>query len=425
MQKKLKLLLASNLLVGNVLAGGLSALTGNTSTTVLPQGIRNFTYKGVYGAANDRFNGAGQVKGVGDGFNSVVTFKDLVENEETANDQASAEAKVKGLAGVLGYTPESIMGQAIGETRGTVNVEVNAHVPVFAYGITKNWTTAIVVPVVQRKYSVDVGSKANGLFQEAANEFTKDGQATANKGAEIKEKFENAIVNKLEDNGYEPLSNGNFTDLGDIQIRNKIQLSREKYVGLAMEAAVTLPTGKQANVNKKVDIGSGDRQTDVSLGFNSDFFVTSDITLSSGVFYTAQLSDHLATRVPEEVDSTVSPDIDYDTRRNLGDIMGVQAGASYQIMTTVTLSAGYAFQYKEKDEYYGNKVQSFRYKWLAENSRQNMQSANVGIAFSTVPLFRQKKFALPMEAAIGYATVLSGKNVVKDPVTTFDLRVFF
>ena len=62
---------------------------------------------------------------------------------------------------------------------------------------------------------------------------------------------------------------------------------------------VTAPTGKDQDVNKIVDVASGDDQTDLGVGLFVDYFVTPEFTLSGTLGYTSQLADKNPERIPE------------------------------------------------------------------------------------------------------------------------------
>ena len=86
---------------------------------------------------------------------------------------------------------------------------------------------------------------------------------------------------------------------------------------------------------------------------------------------------------------------------------------------------GLSYQHKGKDKYSGNKYSSARYDYLEVDTEQIMHSYIAGFGFSTIPLFKQKKFKVPLQANLYYTSVYQGKNVLKDDIVTFEMALFF
>ena len=416
-QRKLILATLSLGIATPILAGGLMAPFSLPSAKVLPKGVRNITYKGIYLQGNNKFSNSGQKVALGDSFNSDLTFQDLVENESTESAQASAAALIQS----LGYD----LNQGIGGSTGKLNVAVNTHTPIIAYGISKKLTGAIAIPIISSKTSVDVGSVSNNTFQGAIDKATLSGYGNISKAAEIQKKYANATNNKISDYGYKPLENESKTELGDVKLVAKYQLVNKPLYRLSLDGTTTLPTGREKDVNKVVDVASGDGQSDIGLGLSGDFHLSSKFTLSAAASYTAQLKDSEELRIPIKEDSQLSPDIDPNVRRNLGDIIATHAGGSVSIFEALSFGTAYSYQRKSADSYEGTLYSSERYGWLSKNSKQEMHSILASISYDTISAYRKKKFAIPMEATLNYSHVLQGKNVISDPVTTFDLKIYF
>ena len=85
----------------------------------------------------------------------------------------------------------------------------------------------------------------------------------------------------------------------------------------------------------------------------------------------------------------------------------------------------YGVSYKERDKYTGTLFPQHRYDWLAIETEQYMQTAQLGLTFSTVPLYKAKRFAVPFQLALNHTRVPAGKNVGKDPVTVLQFHGYF
>lgn len=399
----------------SVMAGNISIPVAFDSAKVLPKGVRNIRYNNVMAEANQKYNEYGSSVGVGDAFNVSVSYDKLIDGKDTALEK-----------GILqGYLQRhgKDLGAEAGETTGVVNVEVDAQVPVFAWGITRKWTAAIVVPVVESKTNVDTGFLAGAEIQSIANQLVSEGKGF--KAQEVQQKTNNAINDSVAKNGYKPLADEQKDMLGDIRLINKVQLSNKKDYALSLTNSIVLPTGEEADIDKVVDVGAGDGQFDIEAGINLDLNFTSRLTVSARASYTWQIADTTAKRVPEKVDTTVTPDVDYQVRRDLGDIIYTSLGANYLMDSGIQIRGQYSFQYKEGDVYSGDKYEAYRYDWMGQKTSQRLHAAQLGIGYSTIPAFKRKEFALPLELNLSLGTPLSGKNVTNDTTVAAEVAVFF
>ena len=78
---------------------------------------------------------------------------------------------------------------------------------------------------------------------------------------------------------------------------------------------------------------------------------------------------------------------------------------------------------QNKDIYRGSKFSQERYEWmsnLGQAPEQSMQSLLIQADFSTIPLFKEKKFPVPLKLTLNHSLILDGKNVSKDPRSSLD-----
>lgn len=385
------------------------------SAQVLPKGIRNIQYNGILAGANDKYSDEGASVNVGYKLNRELTWRDLLSTEE----DTYKKSEVVGGLRYLNQGLDTIAGRA----SGVVNVALDVHVPVLAVGVTRKLTTAIAVPIVNYHTHVDTGSVAYSNLNSVADFYTRDGEGDTVTEAETK--FLNAVNEKLAQYNYRPIKNKKATVLADIKLVNKYQLSKKRDYAIALLNTIVLPTGQTKDVNTLIDISPGDGQPDVGFGAIVDYYASPSWTLSWSVNYTAQLSDHQALRIPERPDTKLTPDIDFYTDRDLGDKMSMFLAAQYNPLETLSLGLGIGLAYKERDKYTGNRFSQQRYDWLAIETEQNMQSAQVGLTFSTIPLYRAKRFPVPFKVSLNHTRIPSGKNVVQDPITTLQFHGYF
>ena len=399
----------------SVMAGNLSVPFSFDNAKVLPKGVRNLRYNNVMAEANNKYDEFGNSIGVGNAFNVGVSYNKLIDGKDTALEKGI-------LQGYLQRHGKDLNAVA-GETTGVVNVEVDAQVPVFAMGITRKWTAAIVIPIVESSTNVDTGFLAGSEIQSIASQLVNEGKTF--KAQEVQQKTNNAIIDSVAKNGYKPLGDEQKDMLGDIRLVNKVQLKNKKDYAISITNAIVLPTGEEADIDKVVDVGAGDGQFDLQAGINVDLHMTDKMTLSARASYTWQVSDTTAKRIPEKVDSTITPDVDSQVRRDLGDIIYTSLGANYLTDNGLQLRGQYSFQYKEGDIYTGEKYESYRYDWMGQNTAQRLHAAQLGLGYSTIPAFKRREFSVPLELNFTLGTPLAGKNVTNDTTVAAELAVFF
>jgi hypothetical protein len=404
------------LLASAAQAGNLSTPIAFDSAAVLPQGVRNVRINGVAAGANDKFNATGETVGTGDALNVDVSYYKLIDGKDTAVEKGIMQ-------GFLASQGQDLNSSA-GQTTGVVNVEVNAVVPIIAYGVTKDWTAALVVPFVNSRTSVDTAFASSSSLAGVAGALQAGGKAF--KADEVNVKTQAAIADKVVKKGYDPLLEYEEKNMmGDIRLVNKYLLKKNEMFATAMTFDATLPTGDEVDVNKAIDVPAGDGQLDLGVGLNYELFVNRQITLVGRTAYTAQLPTRKARRIREEQNSSLSKDIDPNTKMDLGDIFYQALGGRYMTSFGLNFKGQYTFQYKMADKYSGDMYAAERYEWMGQDTDQIMHSATIGIGYSTIPLFKRKQFPVPLEFNAALSKPITGRNVTKDTVGVLETALYF
>ena len=385
---------------------------------VLPSGVRKVSYNYMMGSANNKFSSTGSVVGMGNSMNSNVSYQQIVRSRETAAEQGVLEGYLSSLGNDLN--------ESVGRSTGEVNVELDVQVPIFAWGMTPKWTSALVMPIITAKTHVSTGFVASSSFQSFADSLRDSGQSL--KAESIKQSTDDVISNKNDQYGYKPLAEsiGNHqTSLGDMRWVNKYQLSKQTNYTVALLHELALPTGRTSDINRLVDVPTGDGQFDLGLGLVGQYYWEDRFTFWSRINYTWQAPDQVAARVPETASSSISKSLDGQISRDLGDSFYTSLGSSFQAHRDVKLQAQYTFQYKQEDQHKGEKYQAFRYRWLGQNTEQQLHSIQLGLNYSTIGLFKAKKFPVPLDFNLISGIPLRGKNVIKDTSIVAEASVFF
>lgn len=396
-------------------SGSLFAPFSVDSAGVMPKGVRNVRVLGFTTELDDKFNGAGGVIPLGDAFNQTVTWGKLVDAQPPGFDRG----QFKGGLESLGTDLES----AVGIAQGLVNARVTVTSPVLAYGVSEKFTLGLAVPVYYTNVNVSTGWTANESFQAKLDELSQKGYF--NKVLSVEQKLMNVVNAKIAANGYKPLANESRHEIGDLTLAGKYLLYKSDDLAAVLSPKLVLPTGRTADIDRVVDIAPGDGQLDVGLGATLEYTAAPRVALTSSVSYLHQLPTTKAKRVPYSSDENLTPDVDDNVFEKLGDQASLGLGAKFKLHELLTFGTGYSLQYKQADLYSGSKYSGARYDYMEEDTEQLMHAAIAGLNFSTIPLFRAGKFAAPLEASLNFASVISGRNVNKINLTSFELAAYF
>lgn len=391
------------------------------SAAVLPPKIRNIRFMNARIDGINKFDNGGNVVAVGNSLNKTITFADSIKGKDNIYDRAS----LRGILKDSNIDPDS----NIGDTTGMVNIAVNARVPVVAYGLNKKTTVAVAIPYVVSNISVATGYVADQdkNLENMVQNVLQDKRRTQHKSFKVQADTLNAIRKKLADNNYKQLSEseGEQSRLGDIRLVVKHQLDKQDNSATALKLELVAPTGQTLDPDKAVDMASGDGQWDIGVGMVSEYRLNSNVSFAGYAGYLFQLEKTAEKRIPTESDSKITPDSDNNTLVDLGDQINLQASVRLDFWNGFTFLNGYSYQHKGEDRYSGNLYASSRYDYLERDTEQTMHAYISGLGFSTIPLFKQKKFKVPLQANLFYTSVFEGRNILKDDIVTFEMAIFF
>jgi hypothetical protein len=399
------------------MAGPLTSPFSFESTAVLPAGIRSVRLTSFTAEISQRFDSTQIPRPLAAKFNRPVTWGDLVKGQPSGFERDSLE----GFLEAEGVSASETAGQALGEA----HTRVTATLPVVAYGLSERLTAALVVPVVYSNLSVATGWAATPEFQSRLDAFSSKGRLYKLQQSEAR--FRDVVAAKISSLGYEPLVDEAKTEIGDIVFGLKYRAVENNNLSVALVPRLVAPTGRTANPNRVVDIAPGDGQWDLGLGavVEAASIGGSRISVSAGASVLAQLPGRKAKRIPVSSEEALSSDLDVDVREDLGDIFSAQAVVRWRPLETWTILGQLASQAKQSDQYEGSAFDSGRYDFLEIESSQSLQTAQLGVAFSTIPLFRAGQFPIPLEAGLSYTWALAGQNVNKSDLAVFEMAAFF
>ena len=223
--------------------------------------------------------------------------------------------------------------------------------------------------------------------------------------------------------GYKRFGSWSDTMLGDIEVGAKYQFYNKGNWAFAGLVGLRLPTGEVDDPDNLVDIKPGDGQTDILLRFYADYTGIKNLLLAATIYYDIQLPDEQKLRVLDDVNFPLT--INKETvDRDLGDAFEVRILGNYALSKAFSAGLEYRFTTKSKDSIDGDK--GYCYSCMEEETDYTSHMILASLGYSTLQMYMDKKFKVPLNASITYRYRFAGtNNVTKSQYISLDLGVYF
>lgn len=383
---------------------------------VLPAGVWDPQFLNVAMSIDSRFDGAGQVQPLGAPLNKNLTWQDLIGSQKSPKQQELVQATIK----YSGVNPDG----GPGSTTGVVNTYVDVKAPVLAVGVTDRLSLAAVVPIMNVSISADTGFVKSQDGQKWADTLYN---LNADQSNVAVTQLNNAINQKLESSGYQPLQSRSFTAVGDVQLIGMYALYKDRKNLWTLKSITVLPTGTAPSADLAVDVPTGDGRLQQGLELLYERTLPWDLKWTSYGGYQALLPNQMVRRIPTEMNNPISADQEALTR-NWGSQVKLGTWGQYQfIQTGLLMGAGYTFQFLSKTSYSGGTLYApERYSYLEDlTPSETLHTGTLIAGFSTVEWYLNKKFFYPFRAYLMYSHPLAGRNVTTNDVLAGQFVLFF
>lgn len=155
---------------------------------------------------------------------------------------------------------------------------------------------------------------------------------------------------------------------------------------------------------------------------NNDYTAIDNLLLNLTLKYTINLPDKETLRVPDDASQPLTPNKE-NVDRDRGDGFEINTSALYWITKTVGGYAYYEYSRQFKDSISGDL--GYAYDQLEKESEHSSHLYRVGLVYSTLPLYEQKKCSLPMGFQLLYRERFAGKNIIKSRYIQFSASIYF
>lgn len=225
--------------------------------------------------------------------------------------------------------------------------------------------------------------------------------------------------------GYQPVKTWEDHGIGDLEAGCRYQYLNTNNWRLAAMGGVRFPTGQVNNPDIIGDWGFGSGAYALLFRSNNDYIVNDRITLNGTIRYDLYLPAKIDVRVLQDVNRPIAPPANKEkVEIDIGDVVELEASGSFTLAKGLGFSLLYRYGFSQKDKASGNK--GLNYSSLEDESDYTEQIVTAGLSYSTVPLFLEKKFAVPLTANLTYRNRFAGSNnVLASQYVQLGLEVLF
>lgn len=370
---------------------------------VLPKGVRNISYQYTKtGEINGRYTNSGNLQGYN------------VSANINADAIKGVNAAVDTYLGTL--SAQDYAAFSFGTFQGNAASKVTVQGLGGGYGITDKVTIYGFIPFYSATVDMNITRTDNGRKNVG-------GAITLENLPDVDVRLiQSLFVNYYQ---YKPLGKWKADDFGDAEMGIMFQLKKWKNAGALMNVGFVAPTGREDDPDILQDIAFGDGQWDAFFEYGVGYSFKgslSDLSIDLWNRFTYQFPFEAEIRLPDSSTFPVTANKGL-AKINFGYKSQYNIQGNYQFSDQWSSTVTYTFELKAKDNYQSNKSVSDQI--LEDSTDRISHTGKISFGYSTLNLYQQKKFFIPISFNLGVQTIFAGKNTPKYERADFQMRLFF
>ncbi len=317
-------------------------------------------------------------------------------------------------------------GQSHGESinYGVLKFEINPSMqyfaPIYAYGVTSNWTIALGAPIVTFETQVNLQTLNSNLD---SYKVVYQGRVSDELDRALNLDIKNETLKTIEQRGYKPLVGQSQQFLGDVQLVSVYRFQQTQYVDFFYLTTVGLPTGPKYDPDDLLALNTFGL-TSVENTVATTLKGPAGLSFTPNLGYQYVLSDSISARVPLNADDNL-PDAAQkeDVHRQTGAKWSFKAEGELQATDAFRLSTTYTQNQKAADSFSGSR--GSRYDLLGQNTYAREEIYSVKVSFNTVKAYFKKKVLFPFFVYFEYSDLFKGENINRRTLQEINFKMFF
>jgi hypothetical protein len=376
---------------------------------VLPKGVWRVKFKGLfYLPADQRFDQNGDKVDIARDYNTTLDAKVI-----------GPLAQLDNIIGIPGFSN-------IGKSVVSMEYEAQSAELMISYGVTQRLTVGVILPYWWQRVDVSASldnTNATVGFSPSLGNFAPLPQyggppdTTPLSTAQVQQLIQRVY-------GYKPIQSWSDQGFGDIEAGGRYQYYKSENWRLAFTGGIRFPTGKVDDPDNLVDQWFGKGVWALLFRLNNDYTGVNNLVLNATLGYDWNLPTHQELRVPDYPFQPLVPLSNKENvSLNMGDTITGEVSATYEFVKGFKASLLYSLAYKGKDNISGSK--GLNYAALEEMTKQRDQIYIARLSYTTIPLYVEKKFPVPLTASIGYRNRIAGVNALATEYIEASVEFYF
>lgn len=393
---------------------------------VLPKGIsRARLIFATFSTFDKSFSASGELAPLSP-LNTTLTTQKLTE---AGTEESKA---LKQLVGVLNGVEDNLGNQLVNVNYfHDVKIKQKITVLSYDYGLSNRLSVGIGFPVVSRQY--------RAIFRAETVNNAKPIKEQLSKNSKIPDQLAKGLDQVSQksfgydfvfgDRGYDVPENFSKTELGDVEFGGKYRFfNTEKFMS-AFKFSIRTPTGSGGSNVNPLDVGSGGE----AWVLNPTVFQNINLnkTIALVAFLGAEYSIPYKRKMPiprnanDELPSLLESDGQLqDTKIKKGMLLKTGLRTKINIPGNIFyVWSSYLYDKKGEDKFSGGG--DLFYEGLSKDTDYDLETGTIGISFSTIDLYRKKKFAVPLKLELSHSRFLNGRNYPDVSYSLASLQVYF
>jgi hypothetical protein len=223
--------------------------------------------------------------------------------------------------------------------------------------------------------------------------------------------------------GFKRVETWSDDGIGDLEAGFRYQYLKTKDWRLAFTGGARFPTGRVDDPDNLVDYPFGSGAYALLFRLNNDYVGIKNLVLNGTFRYDLILPDKQLKRVPDNVNRPITANKE-EVDRDLGDTFEFEISGAYTLLKGFSVYGLYQYAFALQDEVSGNL--GFAYASLENETDWTSHIFQTGVSYTTLPLYIEKKFPVPLMVSVSYRNRFAGaNNILKSEFISLEISGFF